>query len=271
MRSTYVALAGLCVLLLGAAPGGGGPRKVTVYLRGKAQTVRIYDPPAGAPRRPVQVLVTSGDLGWLGISGDVPGYLQERGYRVIGLNAQSYEVAFTGPHGAHLDAAQIPGDFDTIMEAVSADSLFPASFVSVGVSEGAGLAVLAMGQSGASEMCRGVIGLGLPVRTALAWRWTDFPSWITKAEPHEAEAATEDYLVGMRVPLVVIHSLHDEYDPIDKVRAILARAPVPTHFIAVDAPNHRFSRRTGQVLALVDSSIVWIDSLHQAAARGRGQ
>lgn len=260
------AVGAVCALLLGAAPPGQRPRTMTVYLHGKAQSVRIYDPPAGAPRRPVQVLVTSGDLGWLGISGDVPGHLQRQGYRVIGLNAQSYEVAFTGRAGRHIEPDQIPGDYDTIMEAVSVDTTFPAAFVSIGVSEGAGLAVMAMGQPGASSLCEGVIGLGLPVKTALAWRWTDFPSWITKAEPHEPEAATEEYLARLAVPLVVIHSIHDEYDRIEHVRAIVGADPGPKRFIPVDAPNHRFSGHTGQVLALVDSSIVWIHSLHQATA-----
>ena len=269
MRPVRPLLAGLAALLLLGAAQGGGHRNMRVYLHGKPLSIRIYDPPPGAPKRPVQVLVVSGDLGWLAISADVPDRLQAEGYRVIGLNAQSYEVAFTGPHGAHLEPSQIPGDFDTIMEAASVDTTFPAAFVAIGVSEGSGLAVLAMGQPGASRLCAGVIALGLPVHTALAWRWTDFPSWITKAEPNEPLADTEDYLARLTVPLVVIHSIHDEYDAIERVRAMVGTVPVPKRFFPVDAPNHRFSRRGRQVQALVDSSIVWLDSLRQARGRGR--
>ncbi len=262
----YALLAGACLLLVAAAQRPGGPRRMTVYLRGRPLTVRVYDPPPGSPRRPVQVLVTSGDLGWWGISGDLPTHLRAKGYRVIGFNAQSYEVAFTGSRGAQIRPDQVPGDYDTIMQAASVDTVYPAAFVSIGVSEGAGLAVLAMGQPDASPLCEGVITLGLPMRTALAWRWTDFTSWISKAEPHEPEVATEDYLVHMGVPLVEIHSVNDEYDRIERVRAIVARDPAPKRFIPVDARNHRFSGRIHQVLALVDSSIVWIDSQRQAAA-----
>ncbi len=262
-RASHVLLVAVCAFVVGAAPAQR-PRRMTVFLRGKPQTVRIYDPPPGAPRRRVQVLVTSGDLGWWGISGDVPGHLQQQGYRVIGLNAQSYEVAFTGPHGEQLQPRQIAGDYDTIMQAASVDTVFPPAFVSIGVSEGAGLAVVALGQAGASDLCVGVIGLGLPMKTALAWRWTDFPSWITKAEPHEPEVATADFLPRLKVPLVVIHSIHDEYDRIENVRAIVGTAAGPRRFIPVDAPNHRFSHRIQQVLALVDSSIIWMDSLRQA-------
>lgn len=265
-KLVYGLLAGACLVLAAAAQRPGGPRRLTVYLHGKPLTVRVYDPPPGSLRRPVQVLVTSGDLGWWGISGDVPAHLRAQGYRVIGLNAQTYEVTFTGGHGEQLQPAQIPGDYDTIMQAASIDTAYPAAFVSIGVSEGAGLAVLAMGQPGASPLCEGVITLGLPMRTALAWRWTDFTSWISKAEPHEPEVATEDYLAHMSVPLVEIHSINDEYDRIEHVRAIVGEVPAPRRFIPVDSRNHRFSGRIHQVLALVDGSIAWIDSLRVARA-----
>ncbi len=262
-------LAGLCALLLDAASPWDAPRRMTVYLQGKPLKVRIWDPPPAAGRRRVQVLVTSGDLGWWGISGDVPLHLRAEGYRVIGLNAQTYEVTFTGAHGRHIQPSQIAGDFDTIMEAASVDTAYPRRFVSIGVSEGSGLAVLAMAQPEASPLCEGVISLGLPMRTALAWRWTDFTSWISKGEPHEPEVATGDYLPHMTVPFVEIHSIHDEYDRIEDVRGIVRLDPRPTRFIPVDARNHRFSGRIKQVLALVDGSIAWIDSLRTAREAGR--
>ncbi len=268
-RTTSVLLAGLCALLLGAAPPWGAPRRMTVYLHGRPLRLKVWDPPPTAPRRPVQVLVTSGDLGWWGISGDLPTHLRAEGYRVIGLNAQTYEVTFTGGHSRQIQPGQIAGDYDTIMEAASVDTVYPARFVSVGVSEGAGLAVIAMAEPGASALCDGVITLGLPMRTALAWRWTDFTSWISKGEPHEPEVATGDYLPHMTAPLVEIHSIHDEYDRIENVRAIVGLDPGPKRFIAMDARNHRFSGRIKQVLALVDSSIVWFDSLRAARAGGR--
>ncbi len=264
-----VMLVALCTLLLGAAPPWSAPRHMTVYLHGKPVRLKVWDPPAEARRRAVQVLVTSGDLGWWGISGDLPAHLRAEGYRVIGLNAQTYEVTFTGSHGRQIQPGQIAGDFDTIMQAASVDTAFPSRFVSVGVSEGAGLAAIAMAEPGASPLCEGVIALGLPMRTALAWRWTDFTSWIGKGEPHEPEVATGDYLPHLTVPIVAIHSIRDEYDRIEHVRAIVERAPGPRRFIPVDARTHRFSGRIKQVLALVDTSIVWLDSLGAARVGGR--
>lgn len=254
----------LIALLLGGSAFAGGPRKVPVYLRGKEMRVRVYDPPPGAPRRNLDVLVASGDLGWLGISGDIPGHLQAEGYRVIGLNVQSYLAAFTGSNVRPLTDSDVAHDFGAIMEAVSVNQATPAPFVSIGVSEGASLAVMAAAQPNSSPLCRGTIGLGLPMYSEMAWRWTDFPSWITKAEPHEPLAPTLKYLKQLDVPLVVIHSLHDEYDNIDTVRAAVAQAPVPRRFYPVNAPNHRFSHHIEQVLALVDSSLIWMDSLRLA-------
>lgn len=254
----------LTATLQAARPAG---RTVTVNLRGKAQSIQIYDPSAGTPKRPVQVLVTSGDLGWLGISGDVPGHLQDQGYRVIGLNAQKYVSSFTSSEGSHLEEGQIPTDYDTVVRSVSTPGGYPNAFVSVGVSEGAGLAVVAMGQPRASPLCRGVIALGLPIKTALGWRWTDFTSWISKKEPNEPEVATKEYLVRLKVPVVLVHSTHDEYDLIDNVRALFAAAPEPKRFIAVDASNHRFSNKIPEVMSILDSSLGWIASLAQQSNR----
>src|SRR5512142_1149750 len=136
-----IAFAGALALLLGTG-GFGDSHKITIYLRGKAQRVRIYEPAAGAPRRPVQVLVVSGDLGGLGISRNVPGHLQAQGYRVVALNAQTYVAGFT-TRKTHLTDEQVARDFDTIVEAANVDARGPTPYVSLGVSEGAGLAVVA--------------------------------------------------------------------------------------------------------------------------------
>jgi hypothetical protein len=249
------------VMFLAAAVAWGGPaaRTVDANLRGKPQSIKVYDPAPGSPKRRVQVLVTSGDLGFLGISGDILGHLQDQGYRVIGFNAHTYVASFTGKDGAHLEETWLPVDYQAVMNAVQ-DARFPREYVSVGVSEGAGLATVAMGQPQADKYCLGIIALGLPMKTALGWRWIDFTSWISKREPNEPEVNTKDFVVRLKVPIVMVHSTHDEYDLIDKVRGVFDLAPEPKRFIAVDASNHRFSNKISQVLALLDTNIPWIES-----------
>jgi hypothetical protein len=261
-------LAAAAVLCLSTAICWSRPaaRTVAVTLRGKTQSVQIFDPEPGAPKREVQVLVTSGDLGWLGISGDVPGHLQDRGYRVIGLNARTYVSSFTGKDGAHLEETWIPADYQAIVDGV-ADPKHPRTYVSVGVSEGAGLAVVAMGQQNSDIRCLGVIALGLPMKTALGWRWTDFTAWISKREPDEPEVDTKDFVLRLKGPIVMVHSVRDEYDKIDSVRGVFDLASEPKRFVAVDASNHRFSNKISEVLALLDTNIPWIASVASPAGR----
>ncbi len=109
------------------------------------------------------------------------------------------------------------------------------------------------------------------MKTALGWRWVDLLTELSREEPPEHETDTPRYLPGLRVPIVVIHSLHDEYDAIEKVRAAFVRAPEPKRFYAIDAPNHRFSHHTGEVMSLVDSSIAWMASLPTGAAGDRAR
>jgi len=235
---------------------------VTISLRGVPESLAVYDPPAGTPRRPVQVIVTSGDLGWFGLSVDVAEYLQHQGYRVLGFSSRMYLSSFTGRKGRHLDAGQIPGDYRALMDWAAAGSAFPKEFVLVGVSEGAGLSVMAVGQSGGPLPCRGTVTLGIPFHTALAWRWTDFPMWITKKEPNEPRVNTAGYLAHLSVPIAMIQSTRDEYNPIARARSLFAAAASPREFILVDAANHRFSNKRPEVMSDVSSSLEWIESLH---------
>ena len=126
----------------------------------------------------------------------------------------------------------------------------------IGVSEGAGLAVLALGQS-AWAGCRGLVALGLPEKTSLGWRWTDFTMWITKTDPKEAMANTAQYLPRLNVPLFMIHSTHDEWDSIDRARGMYQLAAEPKRLKEIDASNHRFSNRIPAVLEEVDRALQW--------------
>jgi hypothetical protein len=230
-------------------------------IRGKAQSVLIYDPPPGSPQRPFQVLITSGDVGWIGLPAETAEHLHLRGYRVVGFNARAYLSSFT-TRGAALEVDKIPADFRTLFDwTASSQSAYPASIVMVGVSEGAGLDVLAAGQPPFPPQCKGIIALGLPRKTTLGWRWIDFPMWVTKRDPNEPLAETEPFLRHIRAPLVMIHSSRDEWDSIDVARRMFDQAPEPKRFLAIDASNHRFSDKVPEVLSQIDASLIWLENL----------
>jgi len=232
----------------------------TISLRGKAQSLAVYDPPAGSPKRPFQIIVSSGDLGWVGLSADISEHFRNLGYRTIGFNTRAYLSSFTG-RSEHLDEPDIPGDYQAVVAWARSDQAFPSEVVLIGVSEGAGLTVLGMGQSNPVKGCRGVIGLGMPVKTSLGWHWTDFPMWITKKDPREPQAETRQYLPDLNVPVVMIHSSRDEWDSIDRARDLFALCRGPKRFIAVDAVNHRFSDKIPEVMNHIEVSLQWFQSL----------
>ena len=252
----FVALLGICA----AAFAGVFPAAYhteTIDMRGKPQSLAIYDPPAGA-RHPFQVVVTSGDLGWIGLSVDVAEYARNKGYRIVGFNARAYLSSFTG-NNLELKESDVPGDYTVLLDWAARSGAGAA--VLVGVSEGAGLALLAVGQGQPGTRCKGIVALGLPEKTSLGWRWTDFPMWITKKDPKEPMADTRPCMSRLKVPLVMIHSTRDEWDPIERIKDLFVLAPDPKRFIAVDAANHRFSDRVPQVLEHLWASLQWIEAL----------
>jgi pimeloyl-ACP methyl ester carboxylesterase len=223
------------------------------------QSLMVYDPPPGGPKRPFQVIVTSGDIGWVGLPVDLAEHSRKLGFRTIGFNARAYLSSFTGK-SEHLEQSEIPGDYQALVDWARSDPEYPRDVVIIGVSEGAGLAVLGMARQSPLRGCKGVIALGMPVRTSLGWHWTDFPMWITKKDPREPQAETKAYLHELRVPLVMIHSTRDEWDSIESARDLYNIHPGPKRFISIDAVNHRFSDKIPEVMSQVERSFEWLQN-----------
>ncbi len=242
------------------APGlGASYSTVAIRIRGRMQSLVVYDPPPGVPKRPFQVIVTSGDIGWVGLPVDLAEYSRKLGFRTIGFNARAYLSSFTGKN-EHLEEREIPGDYQVLVDWARSDRAFPRDVVVIGVSEGAGLSVLGMTRQSPLKGCIGVIALGMPIRTSLGWHWTDFPMWITKKDPREPQAETRAYLHDLKVPLVMIHSTRDEWDPIESARALYSIHPGPKRFISVDAINHRFSDKVPEVMGHIERAFAWLQN-----------
>jgi hypothetical protein len=59
----------------------------------------------------------------------------------------------------------------------------------------------------------------------------------------------------------MIHSLHDEYDPITELCFLFSLAPNPKKLIEIDAVNHRFSNKVPEVLTQIERALLWLESL----------
>ena len=257
-RFQLPALIGFLILGLPVSAIAEGYRTENLNVRGKALPMVVYDPAAGSSARPYQIVVTSGDLGWVGLSVNIAEKTSRLGYRTIGFNARAYLSLFTTMN-SHLEARDVPGDYGTVFDWAVRQFPQTAHFIVIGVSEGAGLAAVGMGQDNPDPRCRGIIALGLPQKTSLGWRWTDFPMWITKRDPAEPMAETQLYVSRIKIPFAMMHSTHDEWDSIDKARAMFGLIAGPKEFIAVDARNHRFSDKVGEVLSNIEQLMKWME------------
>jgi alpha-beta hydrolase superfamily lysophospholipase len=252
---TKARLAGAVVLALIA----GGPRPVTaaaetvetITLRGHPQTVRLYGARGGTP-----VVVTSGDGGWIHLGPHVAEALAARGYFVVGVDARAYLSSFTAG-GATLRPEDEPDDFRALAEFAARGSARKP--ILIGVSEGAGLSLLAATGSRTRDAIAGVVGLGLPETNELGWRWRDAVIYVTHGTPNEpCFSATRVAPRVAPLPFAAIHSSHDEFVPLTDVRRVVAAAGEPKRLWVVDAADHRFSDALPELDRRLLEALAWI-------------
>jgi hypothetical protein len=226
----------------------------TIVFRGKPQQLHLSGPPAGAP-----IILSSGDLGWAGLVIHVAEYLVARGYYVIGFNSKLYLASFTGKSST-LAPKDVPGDYSKLVEyAMKGSAVKP---ILAGISEGAGLSVLAGSYPELKSRVQGILGLGLPNENELGWKWQDFTIWITKKAPSEPRFMIEDIISRVSpVPLAEIHSTHDEFLPLEKAKAMFSLAGNPKKMWRVESSNHRFSDNRNELDRCIEEALSWIHSL----------
>jgi fermentation-respiration switch protein FrsA (DUF1100 family) len=220
-------------------------------LRGHSQTLHIYGTRGGP-----SVIVSSGDGGWLHLGPHVADVLARHGYFVVGFDIKSYLEGFTAGSTA-LGREDEPGDYKALIDFAARGS--KAKPILIGVSEGAGLSVLAASDPRTKTAIAGVIGLGLGDRTALGWRWTDDVIYLTHGAANEPSFSTSAIVDRMApVPLAAIHSTHDEFVPVAEVQRVLDRARQPKRLWIVNAANHRFSNNEAEFDRCLFEAIDWI-------------
>jgi type IV secretory pathway VirJ component len=255
-RHLFLAL----VILSAAVPAqASGTRKVDWPLRGRDLTLTVYDP-SSAPKG--TVLMGSGDVGWVGLGVSMAEDLSAQGYRVVGINVRQYLAAFTDRQN-HLGVHDVPQDYRDLSDLLKRSGLLVRPVIVSGVSEGAGLAVLAAADPKNHDWIDGVIAIGLPPTAELAWRWTDAASWITKRDPEEPSFTATDFLAGVSpVPLVMIQSTKDEYVSEQDYRRYESVARPPRKLVLINASNHRFTDRRAEVRAAYFDALAWIREAH---------
>lgn len=147
---------------LWGTPSGPPHTRETLMVRGHAQSLHLYGTRGNPP-----VIVSSGDGGWMHLGPHVAEVLASRGFFVVGFDVKDYLEAFTSGK-ATLRAEDEPGDYKVLADfAARGANRKP---ILIGVSEGAGLSVLAATDPGTRASIAGVIGLGMPDLNELGWR-----------------------------------------------------------------------------------------------------
>jgi alpha-beta hydrolase superfamily lysophospholipase len=222
-----------------------------VTIRGQTQLLHLYGTRGGVP-----VIVSSGDGGWIHLSPHVAEVLAAKGFFVVGFDAKAYLEHFTSGNMT-LRPEDAPGDFNVIADfAARGTNRRP---ILIGVSEGAGLSVLAAIDPRTKTQIAGVIGLGLPDLNELGWRWKDAMIYLTHGLPNEptfSVAAMVDRLTP--VPLAAIHSAHDEFVPVAEIQRVMGRAREPKKLWIIPAADHRFSDSLAELDRCLLEAITWI-------------
>lgn len=252
----------LIVLLLWASrvDAATGVR-VDMPVRGKTMALTVYRP-AGAARG--TIIMGSGDVGWVGLAVSRAQELSSDGYIVVGVNVREYLSAFT-VGTTHLNAEDIQRDFGELSMFLRARGLLAAPVVLSGVSEGAGIAVVAAAAADNHGWVNGVITMGLPEVSEIAWRWSDFTSWITKKDAAEPSVHATEFVGRIApVPLAMIQSVKDEYVPEEDYRAIERAARSPKTLTLIPANNHRFTDRIPELRRAYAEALAWVVSTNQS-------
>jgi alpha-beta hydrolase superfamily lysophospholipase len=236
---------------LGGSQAAWAESRETIVIRGQAQSLHLYgrrgDPP---------VIVSSGDGGWMHLAPQVASVLAAHGYFVVGIDARAYLESFTSGTTA-LSPADVPRDYQQLVEFASRGAHVRP--VLVGVSEGAGLSVLAAADPDARGGIAGVMGLGLPDLTELGWRWRDAMIYLTHGHPNEPAFSTSAVVERVSpVPLALVHATEDEFVPMAEIQRIFAAAREPKKLWIVKASNHRFSDNREEFERRLLEAMAWI-------------
>jgi fermentation-respiration switch protein FrsA (DUF1100 family) len=104
-----------------------------------------------------------------------------------------------------------------------------------------------------------VIGVGLPDRAELGWRWQDAMIYLTHKLPKEPTFSTADVAADVApAPLAAIHSTNDEFVPLADIRRVVNSAREPKRLWIINASNHRFSSSLPEFNARLLEAIEWI-------------
>jgi fermentation-respiration switch protein FrsA (DUF1100 family) len=269
VRSRAARLVATCVFA-GLLPACGGHlatrpglfevRKQTVSMAHRDFTATYVTPTH--PLHPDRLVVFStGDAGWLGVSGAVFERLAELGYYAAGYNAREMLKPIR-ESGGKVGLSRTAFWMDNLFARARRDMNLPPEtrLILVGESRGAGGAVLAAVSPRLQPEIAGTIAIALT-------RESDYlkapdpanrPPQIQVDERERIQLYPAIALAG-DAPLAVIQSAGDKYVPADEARTLFGPDTPTRRLYEVDARNHGFAGGRDEMLRDLEDALRWIE------------
>jgi len=249
-RALPIAAALLCLAVHVAGGEAATESNATIQLHGHAQRLVVSGVPTGQP-----VIVSSGDGGWIHLAPHVAEVLAAKGFHVVGFDTRAYLETFTS-RNATLNQDEVKGDYDALAEYATGPSRRRP--ILVGVSEGAGLSVLAATDAHTRGLIAGLVVLGMPNVNELAWRWRDAVIYLTHSVPKEPTFRVDQLVDQISpLPLAAVHSTNDEFVPLAEIERIVGLANQPKKLWTVPASDHRFSDNLQEFDRRLLDAVAW--------------
>lgn len=262
-----VALLGACVRPEPLS-GPNAPLQFTrqIVFYDHALDLHFSRPQHAAPGGPL-LLFATGDGGWRGKDLDTYRHLITWGYPVVGFSAPAY-LKHLGFVSGTTTPTRLALDYQRIIDTAIAALGLPkeTETLLVGVSRGAGLAVVAAGQPVINAELAGVLAVALTKEEEYVRHYKVKPGRSPSDMPRNelVEFETYEYLDRLRtVPLVVIQSTRDSYLPAEAARSLFGPDTELRRFFAIPAHNHSFGGARDEMFQRMEASLSWLISVRQ--------
>lgn len=221
--------------------------------------------PRSPSKNDVLIIYATGDGGWRGLDEEIYNWISTWDYPVAGFSSKGY-LKNLGYISNTTTPRRLVGDFEAIIGLAERKLELSQNtpVILVGLSRGAGLAVVAAGQGELKTRLAGVVAIALTKEEEHVVHYRDRRGNSSAETPMRelVEIKTYEYLPRLAgFPVMVIQSSHDGYLPADAARALFGPDTELRKFRAVQARNHRFSGGCGTLYKDTRESLAWIQDM----------
>jgi pimeloyl-ACP methyl ester carboxylesterase len=245
------------------------PARMALYVR----QITLYDHPLEVhfarprqilPLRPM-LLYATGDGGFHGNDRAIFDALASFGYPVAGFSARNY-LKNLGYVADTTTPQRLAIDYRRLIEFSEKSLELPPNtpVILVGVSRGAGLAVVAAGQRMVRNGLAGVLAIALTKEEEYVRHYRVRPGRTPPGMPRRELVMIETYeylprLSSLRVS--VIQSTRDNYLPADEARQLFGPDTADRQLHPIKAWDHSFAGARDELYARMEQSLDWISSV----------